>query len=163
MAGIGAILGLAGTIVSAAGTLAAGKAQAASAEYEAKQLEVRAAEEKAAAQREAIETRRNVRQLTSRQQTVAAASGFSAMDDTVIDLAADTFARGEYQAGLQRYGGEERARGNLAQADASRLTGQAAKQGAQLSALGTVLGGFSSMASKYGGGGFSSTPAYRYG
>lgn len=163
MAGIGAIIGLAGTVVSAMGTIAAGKAQAQQAEYEAKQLEIRAAEERAAAQREAIDTRRTVNQATSRQQTVAAASGFGAMDDTVIDLAADTYARGEYMAGLQKYGGEERYRGNIAQAGATRLSGKAAQQGAQFSALGTLLGGFSSMFGKYGGGGFQSTPSYRYG
>lgn len=153
MAGVSAIFGLIGTIVSAAGTIAAGQAEKEQADYEAKQLDLKAQEEQAASQREAFEADKEKRLVVSRQQALAAASGLTASDPTVVDITSGTEAYGVYRSRMFRYGGEERATGLRAQAEGRRISGQAAAQGAMYSALGTVIGGFGSFFGKYGGAG----------
>ena len=161
---IGLLASLVGTGVSAAGTIAAGSAQEAAAEFEAKQLDAAAKEETAAAQREAAEKRREREFITSRQQAVAASSNLGALDETVVDLAGDVVQEGAYQEGMIRYGGEQRASGRRAQAQASRLSGKAAKTGSYFSAAGTIMGGLGSFAKDYGAS-MKPTTAYsgRYG
>ena len=167
MAGISAIIGLVGTLVSAAGTIAMGQAEKEQADYEAKQLDLKAQEEQAASQREAFEADKEKRLVTSRQQALASASGLGAADPTIVDLTSGTEAYGTYRTRMIRYGGEERATGLRAQAEGRRISGQAAAQGAMYSALGTVIGGFGSMFAKFGGGGpptaTSSSSLYGYG
>jgi len=58
MAGIGAIASLAGTVISAAGTISAGKAKKQQDDFRAAQFEVQAKEERAVAQQDALETAR---------------------------------------------------------------------------------------------------------
>lgn len=166
MAGLSLIAGLVGSAISAAGTIAAGKAQQESKEFEAKQLEIQGQEERAASQRDAERKRKEGNLILSRQQAVASASNLGALDETVQDLAGDVVQETEFQTGMIRYGGEERARGRRAQAAASRFEGANAKAGSKLAAAGTIIGGvgsfakgFASMASGAGAGGGN----YRYG
>lgn len=155
----------AGTAVSAAGTLAAGRAAQdagmrgqQAAYFEAAQQEQQAQESRAAAQRGALEKRREGRLLLSKLQARAAASGGGADDPTVLDLGGDIAQRSEYDALFEMYRGENRARGLEDQAMGSRMTGdarraegEAKKRAAKLSAIGTIIGGASSMAGTYGG------------
>lgn len=148
--GLSAILGLVGTAVSAAGTLAAGAAQKSASEYQALQLEQQAKEEKAAAQREEARVRKERDFVLSRQQAVASSSNLGALDETVLDLAGDVTQEAEYQEGMVRYGGEERAKGRRAQAVASRMEGKAAMTGAMFGAAGTLMDGVGSFAKDWG-------------
>lgn len=149
MAGIGMIMGLVGSVVSAAGTLAAGKAQQQQAEYEAAQLDIKAKEEQAAAQQEAQQLRERKERAQSTLTARSAASGFSATDPTALALADEITRYGTLQEQMAQYGGKSRRRGYEAQAEGSRLSGRAAKAGARYSAMGTILGGITSMA-RYG-------------
>lgn len=148
--GLSAIIGLIGTAVSAAGTIAAGQAKKDAADFQAEQLERQAAEERAASQREAAQKKKETDLLLSRQRAVASASNLGALDETVLDLAGDVAQEGAFQQGMIRYGGEERAKGRIVQAAASRMEGRAAQTGSYFSAAGTLMGGLGSFASDYG-------------
>lgn len=163
LSALSAIAGLAGTIVSAAGTLAAGKAQQQAAEYEAKSMEIQANEERAGAQQEAQEFRRRKDLALSAIQARAAASGLGPSDPTIINNEEDVAEYGEYQAAMAQFGGESRARGIRDAATVRRFEGQSAKSGAMYAAAGTILGGAANMFDKYASG---YAPAYsggRYG
>lgn len=150
LSGLAAFAGLAGTAVSAVGTIAAGNQAKAAADFQAEQLEAQGKEERAASQREAARVKRERDFILSRQQAVAASSNLGALDETVVDLAGDVVQEAAVQEGMVRYGGEERAKGRTAQAAAARLEGKAARTGSYLSAAGTILGGVGSFASDYG-------------
>lgn len=153
---------IAGTVITAAGTLAAGNSTAAEADFAAKQYEIKATEEKAASQREAMQQKKETNLLLSRQQALASASGLGALDPTILDLAGDTAAEGKYREDLIRYGGDERAAGLRTQAAASRFSGKNAQNASYFAAAGTLASGFgSSMYKKYGGTGApGAEPAY---
>lgn len=146
---IGLIAGLAGTAVSAVGTIAAGNAQKASADYEAKQMEQKAAEALASSQREAVDREKQANLVISRQQAGAAASGLGATDPTILQLQSDTFQQGRLNRDMAVYTGESQRAGYLDQAAATRASGEAAKKGSYLAAGGTLLGGISSFGTKY--------------
>lgn len=163
---IAAIATLAGSAVSAMGTIAAGKSRQQAAEYEAAQLNVKAKEEQAAAQREAFDAARKKELTLSTLQSRAAASGFEATDPTALALADEISRYGTYQEQMAMYGGESRRIGIDAQAQGRRMEGAAARQGAAYSAAGTILGGISSMANKYSqpkGAPYDPEDFYRYG
>src|SRR4051812_23010145 len=136
MSGLGAIAAiasLAGTAVSVAGTIATGQAQARAAEYEAKQYEINAKEERAAAQHQAMDLQHQARLAVSRGQAVAAASGFGAGDTTVANQLGEIGRYGSLQSQMAQYGGDSRAAGLNSQAQARRLSGQAALTGSYYS------------------------------
>ncbi len=93
-----------------------------------------------------------IEQLTqSRLQAVSASSGGGTTDPTVVGLASDIAGEGEQQALMQFALGENRARGREMQAEASRMSGQAAQTGSYFSAMGGLLSGGSSLYTKYRG------------
>ena len=146
---VSTVAGLAGSYMQAQGTLAAGKAAQQAAEFEAKQLDIKAKEEQAAAQRDMLDQRREKELALSKLQSNAAASGFSATDPTALALADEIEKYGTYKEQMAMYGGESRRQGITAQAAGRRMEGKAARIGSQYSAAGTILGGISTMASKY--------------
>jgi hypothetical protein len=148
---VSALAGGAGALVSAQGTIAAGKAAQASANYEAQQLEIKAKEEQAAAQRDAQEFARRKDLALSELQSKSAGSGFTATDPTSLAIADEIAKYGTMQEQMAMYGGESRRTGIEAQATGRRMEGKAAMAGARSSALGTILGGISSMAGKFAG------------
>lgn len=141
---------IAGTVVQAQGTLAAGRAEKQAADYEAKQLDIEAKQRQAEAQLESEQYKRNKDRALSRLQAVSAASGFSATDPTALAKADEIARYGTYQEQLAGFGGKRQRAGLEAQAEGRRLTGRAAMQGARYKAAGTILGGISSIAGKYG-------------
>lgn len=161
---IAAIATVAGSAVSAVGTIAAGNAAKEQADYEAAQLDIKAKEEQAAAQQEAQQLREKKERALSSLTARAAASGFSATDPTALALSDEIERYGTLQEQMAQYGGKSRRAGYEAQATGTRITGQAAKKGSRLSAAGTILGGISSLG-KYGGSvkGGGSPSSYRYG
>lgn len=145
-----AVAGLAGSFISAQGTLAAGKAQKQALDYEAAQLDQEGKQKQAEAQIEAGQYKRNKDLKLSTLQNEAAASGFSATDPTSLSLADDITKYGTFQEQLAQYGGQAQRAGLEAQAEGKRMTGRAAVTGSRYAAAGTILGGVSSMASRYG-------------
>lgn len=159
MAGIAPILAIAGTVVSAVGTIAAGNAQKAAADFQAKQADARAAEERAASQRDAMEVNHKTDLVLSRQQALAAGSGFNALSPDIANLAGETAGRGAYQAEMTRYGGDVRGQDYNLRAAGLRMTGQADQTAGYIGAAGTILQGGASWFSKYGNGGPSAGAA----
>ena len=162
---ISAIMGLAGTAVTAMGTIAAGKAAQQSANYEAAQLDMKAKEEQAASQREAQEYGRRRDLALSELTNKAAASGFSATDPTSLALADEIARYGTFQEQMAMYGGQSRREGLQNEATGKRFEGAAKRMGANYSAAGTILGGVSSFADRFGKpfNETAATSSYRYG
>lgn len=149
LATIGMIAGLAGTAVSAVGTIAAGAAQKNAMDYRAAQEKQAALESTAAAQRTSLEHQRQAGLAQSRLQAVAAASGAGATDPGVLSLGGNIAGRGEYQSLMDMYTGENRAAGLNDAATADEMTGSADQTGSYFAAGGTILGGAASMFDRY--------------
>lgn len=168
----GTLLSVKGNLDAAKGARAAGVAsralaqrQAIAQEFEAAQMEQQAGQEIAASLRGAKEENRQAEYLQSRQLALAAASGASASDTTVVNLIARTAQEGSYRAALALYQGEDRARllrmgaqGRRYEADITReggaLTEKAYRlqaKGHKYAALASILTGAGSLYEKYGG------------
>ena len=96
-----------------------------------------------------MEKRRQTALVQSQLQARAAASGAGAIDATVLKLGEDISGRGEQSALLDMANGESRARGMENQANAARVSGQNQRQGALLSAAGTIASGLGSAFGKF--------------
>lgn len=154
----------AGTAVSAASTIAGGRAAQQSAlaqqqalAFRAQQQEAAAQEARAAASRAAQDKRHETALLQSKLQARAAASGGGADDPTIVNLAEDLGGRGEYDALMEMYKGESRARSLENQAAGDRYSGtvgiseaETKRKIANLNAIGTIIGGATSMAKTAG-------------
>mgnify|MGYP001590167554 CR=1 FL=1 len=149
LATIATVATVAGTTVSAAGTIAGGNAANKAAGYEALQLEAKGKEEQAAARVEADQYKRKKELAQSTLQNRAAASGFSATDPTSLNLAEGIEEYGTLQEQMALYGGASRRAGLEGQAAASRWEGKVAKQASRYKAAATILGGISTLASRY--------------
>ncbi len=155
---VGAGASFAGSMVQAAGQREAGRAAEEDAYFEAQQLEENSKEEFAASQRDALEARREGRLAMSAGQARAAASGAGAGAEapTILKLMGDVAQRSEYGAQAALFGGESRRAGMYTQAEATRRTGRAQRQGANLSAAGTIFSGIGNAFSSFSSmGGFS--------
>jgi hypothetical protein len=165
MAELATIATIASTVISAVGTIASGQAAAEAGEqaqrvagWEAKQLEMKGKEELAEGQRKMEERRDAKEDALSALQARAAASGFSATDPSNLALADEIERYGSLQEQLELYGGsvgrrdaEFAAKGRRFEGAQAYDAGQAKKKASYFNAAGTILGGVSSMASKYGG------------
>lgn len=161
---IGLIASLAGTAVSAIGTIASGQAAARAAEMQARQLELNAKNEFAAGQREAQDEAHKTKLILSRLQNNASSGGFSGTDPTALDLTGDVAKYGTYRQQVAQYGGENRAEGLRTQAAAARETGKAELTGSYFRAGGTLLSGFGgTLYDKYGFGAPGKGTASPYG
>lgn len=155
LATIATLASVAGTVVSAVGTIAAGQAAERDAEFAAQQLDIQAKDEFAAAQREAEEIRRNKELVISRQRALAGASGFSPTSDDYVALEAETAGFGKLQELSALAAGQMRRRNTEYQAASTRATGKAQKTGSYYQAGGTILSGFGNIfQQKYGNNGF---------
>src|SRR5215831_1807790 len=135
------ILTIAGTAISAVGTIAAGNAQNAMAQYQAKVYEIKAQEEKAQGAQEEQALLKKLAYAQSRNRAVNAASGFSTSDPTALDIAGDLGAYGTLQAEMAQYGGQSRAQGYLEEAALKRAEGRSAVTGSYFNAASTIIGG----------------------
>ena len=159
MMGISAL----GTAVSAMGTIAGGNAQLQAGQsqqmaydFRAKQEEQAAQQARAEAQRTALDKRREGRFMQSKLIARAAMGGGGVDDPTTLNLGGDIAGRSEYDALIEMYKGENRARGLEDSAAADRMSGQAALAGGQAaqsasrySAMGTIIGGAGSIFRTY--------------
>jgi hypothetical protein len=164
LATIATIASVASAGLTAVGTIAGGNAAAAQGEaeqtaanFEAKQLDIKAKDEFATGQRQAQQYQRQKKLALSTLQTRASGSGFAATDPSTLALADEISTYGTLQEQMALYGGESRQQDmNLAAAGrrfsgaSAAALGKAKQTGAYLSAGGTILGGISTMAGKYG-------------
>jgi hypothetical protein len=136
---------VAGTAVSAAGTISSGNAAKKSADYEAAQMRDRANTEMALGQQEGQQYERK-RDLALSTLTNRSA-GF--MGPTTDALAEDISKWGTLQARTAQFGGEERSRAFNASAEGREYEGEMAKLGSRYKAAATILGGVSGIADKF--------------
>lgn len=145
-----------------------GQANKQAMEFEAEQLENQAKTEFALGQREMFEKRRGKELALSSLTARSAASGFSATDPTTLALGDEISRYGTYQEQASMYGGEAAAEGlnlsaagrrfsgeqglrsAIASGEAAAASGRAARNASYFGAAGTILGGLSGMAGKYG-------------
>lgn len=184
LATIAAVASIASAGVTAVGTIAGGQQQAAfleqqgreqqrAAEFEAAQLNIQAKNETALAQRERMQIQRQKKLALSSLTARAAGSGFSATDPTALALADEIEKYGTLQEQMAAYGGRVRSNELNLSAGARRFSGARAleagytqagltRTNSLFSAGGTILGGISSFAEKYGKRLPSATAQYRY-
>lgn len=142
---------VAGSAVSAAGTIVGANSEARELRREAAQLEANAGQERAASQRRAMEERRAGKLAASRALAVAAASGGGADDPTIVNAIADLEGEGEYRALTALYEGNVAGDDLERQAGARRREAKSVKKASKFKALGTILGAGASLYDRYGG------------
>lgn len=163
---MGAIVGLMGSLVSAAGTVAAGKAQMEQAKAQAEMQRREAVEEQARYQRGSMQATKERDLVLSKQQANAAASGFSAQDPSASASWQNIYNEGTYNASMYSYTGQRNKAYGIYQGKLTEWAGERAYEASKLAAMGTVLGGLGGMFGSFGGGGFSASssaaPTYTY-
>jgi len=158
LTGIGAALSAANTIAGGNDAAQAGQMKQNEANFEATQDIANAAGETAAAQRQAIDINQKANLLRSSAVANAAASGVNAGTGSALTNQAQIAARGNYQAGMDLWQGQNNATGLQNQAAAKQysgymdfLGGQEAQRAAAISAASTIAGGGASLMRMYGG------------
>jgi len=145
-------------IMAAAGGLQAlqqhktGQAQSRLASVQAENYRSKAKQEQAVAQRKAYEHRKDAELRASRIIAVAAATGGTAQEKSVLELLGDISERGEYNALTETYQGDMEARDLNYQAKTTQEKGRSARRAANIQSIGTLFSTASSMA-----GGFKTT------
>jgi hypothetical protein len=150
MAAISLVFGLVGTLVQAAGAAAAGKEERKMQEYNAALLDRKAGQERAMASYRMQEQARKTKQLQSEGLARAAASGGGVLG-SFEDIVEGNERRSAFLEGFERHQGEERAKGNEADASVKRMAGAAAERAGRIKSAGIVLSGLTKIS---GGGGF---------
>jgi leucyl aminopeptidase (aminopeptidase T) len=143
-------LAVAGTALSAGGSILSADSEAKEMRREATQLETQAGLERASSHRAAMEERRQARLAASRGLTVAAASGASVDDPTVVNILSRIEGEGEYRALSALYEGDQTALGMEAEAAAKRRGAKSTKTAGYIKAGSTILSAGSSMYDRYG-------------
>lgn len=144
---------LAGSAVSAGGTIIGANSEAKGLRKEALQLDANAGQERAVSQRQAMDERRQGRFASSRALAVAAASGGGTDDPTVVNAIANLDGESEYRALTAMYEGNVRGDDLERQAKARRTEAKNVKKQALFKAGSTILGAAAgSMFDRYGGG-----------
>lgn len=136
---------IAGTAVSAAGTLAGGAAEGAAADYSAAQHRQGATAEIATGSRQAAEARRESDMILSRARAVGASNGGGQDVQRMGELEQE----GTYRVLSALYEGEERSKARGAQARAAKMEGRNARSAAFIDAASTIAGGGSSYLERY--------------
>lgn len=164
MAAAAVAVGIAGLALQAKGMIDARRDAAdiaakkrAAAQFEAAQLEQQAGQEEAASQRTVFEEGRTSKLVQSRALALAAASGGSASDPTVVKIISGIASEGAYRQNLAIYQGEEKARQLRLAAKADIMSGDigAAATVAQgkslfLQGAGSLASSGATMFSRYG-------------
>lgn len=150
-------LALAGTVLSAVGSIQQGRAARSASNFQAKQLEQRAKVERAVSQRQAIEQKRQIDLAQGRARTLAGAGGTALASPTVTNILGGLGAEADYAFNSEISGGENRARGTELGAATAKAEGKQAQRAGMFEAagkLGTFAAGSSgeSLFEKYGGG-----------
>jgi hypothetical protein len=162
--GVGSAYTAQGADLLADAALAKGQRLKQASEFEAQQLETNAGQSVAASQRVAADQRLQSEYLASKAIAVAAASGGTATDPTVINVVSKIAGIGALNATMALYNGEEQARQQRAQAYATRFAGDTAvidsrtaadayhlkASAARVAGVGSAIGDAATLFSKYG-------------
>lgn len=156
IAAAGAAAGVVGQQQQAQAAQVAAKEKQNELNYESAQLRQQAGQDQASAQRAAEVQRHQAAVMQGRVQAVAAASGASATDPTVLNLQGGIAAKGDYAARAAIYEGDTSAEGKDAAAKArdyeSYATGVGSKyatEGANIRTAGTILSSGASIYNDY--------------
>lgn len=156
VAALGGVAGLIGSVASAAGTVVgvigqmnAGRAEAAASTYQANQSRIMAEDalKRGAAEEQA--QRRKTAALEGRQRAVLAASNVDLTSGSPLAVLTDTAMLGELDAQTIKNNAEREASQHRAQAGLFDMKASAAKSAGTLGAIGTALGGVSSLAERW--------------
>lgn len=146
----GLVMSGVGTAIAASNTLASGKAAQASANYTADQVESNASGELASAQRQALERRHAAKLAISASRARAGASGVDPGAGSAFENEGQLAERGEYQALMELWNGQNAATGLRNKANAVRFEGDARRSESKLGAIATLASGGGSMMSSAG-------------
>lgn len=152
----------ASTAIGAAGSIAAGDNAAAMGLHQQQEYAQQAETATATAQRSMLEERRKTGLVESTLQARAAGGGGSATSPTALGLGRQIAGRGEYNALMDLSAGQDQSAGLTNQGNTAAYGGQIAKEGDDLSAIGTIAGGAGSFAQTYRIG-TGKMPGYGYG
>ncbi len=137
---------LIGSGMQAAGALSKGEAEYAAgvskrdtSEYVAKGYERTAGEERGNASRQSLEHVDKLNQVRGKQIAIAASSGAATDSASILDILAETEARGHYLAKSEIAKGESKARGDEDRAAVARAEGQAAFERGKNAKTGSIL------------------------
>jgi hypothetical protein len=154
IAGAGSALTGAGGLVSAFSSLVGGnaaksigQAKQQEADFEATQLAQNATSDVAAAQRTAQDVKLKAQLLQSSARAGAAAGGINAGTGSALTNQAEIGTRGEYEAMLDMWGGENKATGDLNEAAALRFSGDVSAMEGEEELQASDLQAFSSLGS----------------
>lgn len=144
--GVMAAVSLAGTAMSAVGSIRQGQQQKLNADYEALQMEKNAKQVEAAGQQAALEKRRQYDILQSRALAIAGASGAGALDPDVLNIIGGLNVEGERAMGTELYNARSNANAMTSQAAATRYQGQQAQTAGYVRGAATALSGIADAA-----------------
>jgi len=139
----------ASTLLSASSQASAGAQAQGNANFRAGQLNQEANATEAASQRTASEQRRQAGIINSRVQALAAGSGASATDPTVLNIEGNIAKEGEYNALTALYNGDTQAGSMRAEAVNVQKSGANAASAGSMNAFSTILSRGSSLYDKY--------------
>ena len=128
-----------GSLLKAYGQIREGRAAKKAAYFEARQMEQNAIDAEAESGAEASVYRREGRLALSRAQAVAASSGASVRDPTVLNLMAGLETESEYSALSALYSGKSESMKLRAGAKARRSEGRASRTAGYLRAASTIF------------------------
>lgn len=140
----------AGTVLNATSQIQQGKERRQEQLRHAEFLKSQATAAQAESQREAAIERKRARNLMSRAQALAAASGGGTDNITVENILTDIGTQGEVHALNALYSGNSTARGLRRGAQAARNEGNASRRAGYMGAASTALDGGVSWYEKYG-------------
>lgn len=110
------------------------------AQYKAAQLRINAGQDQASAQRSAQDADKQSQIVASRALAVAAASGGGASDPGVVTIMARNAAEGAYRQQVALYQGDEKARVENMQADATEYEGKTTKLNSEMVGASQLFG-----------------------
>lgn len=149
MGAISAITAVAGTGLQIAGQMQASKAEAAASKYQADQSRILAEDalKRGAAEEQA--QRRKTAALEGRQRAVLAASNVDLGSGSPLAVLTDTALLGELDAQTVKNNSEREAAQHRAQAGLFDMKASAAKSAGTIGAIGTAIGGISSLSDRW--------------
>jgi hypothetical protein len=145
----GTLLSLAGTGFSALQQMKAGSQAKSAADYNAAVQGQQANAEAAGGERQAFAQNQQTNLLLSRARALGAAGGATATSPSVIADESQIKDRGDLNAMMDLYNGESRAQSLQEGAALQQYQGDQAESAAPLKALSTIMGGASSLYTRY--------------
>jgi hypothetical protein len=146
MGAIGAIAGLAGTVVQAAGIQQQAESRAQAAEYKAKQDRLLAEDAIARGAQEEEKHRYEVSALQGRQRAVQAAGNLDLGSGSPLAIIADTAQFGEWDAQIIRDNANREKQTLMTQASLGDMEAENSREAGSIGAFGTILGGVGTLA-----------------